>query len=158
MPEKNERKKYKKKVRKNNYVKKIAEKDSHKKRRRKKVQGKKRIYSKTVYSTLVQWLCDIIWNVYCICWSLLYEQYNSINNLNPLSYGEGALYSVRPPPSLVFCPLLKISLGNPYLKILDLKNLLMRMPLWKKKSKKIVLPPLRALWNMGPKTTYSQKG
>ena len=37
---------------------------------------------------------------------------------NPLSLGGGA---VRPPA--FFCPLLKISLRNPYLKILDLAKL-----------------------------------
>ena len=38
--------------------------------------------------------------------------------------------SVRPPP-VVFCSLLEFSLGNPYLKILDLKNFLLWMPIWK---------------------------
>ena len=49
--------------------------------------------------------------------------------------------TLRPPPILVFCPLLKISLGNPYLKILDLTKLfIVDTPM---KKKKIVLPPLR---------------
>ena len=58
----------------------------------------------------------------------------------------GALYP--PPLCCVFFPLLKISLGNPYLKIFTFQNFLLRMPLLKK-SKKIVLIPLIALWNMG---------
>ena len=37
---------------------------------------------------------------------------------NPLTYGQG-----RCTPLVVFCPLLKISLGNPNLKILDLSKL-----------------------------------
>ena len=40
--------------------------------------------------------------------------------LTPLSMGGGALYV---PPSLFLGLLLKISLDNPYLKILDLANL-----------------------------------
>ena len=41
--------------------------------------------------------------------------------INPLSHGGGgALYA----PPVVFCPLLKKSPGNPYLKILDLSQLL----------------------------------
>ena len=40
---------------------------------------------------------------------------------------------------LSLCILLKISWGNPYLKIIDLANLFFRMSLWKKK--KIVPPP-----------------
>ena len=35
----------------------------------------------------------------------------------------------------VICPLLKISLGNPYLKILDIANLFVADALRKKKSK-----------------------
>ena len=38
---------------------------------------------------------------------------------NPFTHGRGALYA---PPSLFLCPLLKISRGNPYLKILDTAN------------------------------------
>ena len=40
---------------------------------------------------------------------------------NPLSHGGGG--AVRPPP-VVFCPLLKKSSYNPYLKILDFSQLL----------------------------------
>ena len=57
---------------------------------------------------------------------------------NPSSYGGGG-------HSLVFCPLLKISLGNPYLKTLDLTKLFYCGWPYKKKSKNLVLPPLRAL-------------
>ena len=39
--------------------------------------------------------------------------------LNPFPQGGTA----PPPPPLFFCPLLKISLGNPYLKILELTKL-----------------------------------
>ena len=41
--------------------------------------------------------------------------------INPLSHGGGgALYA----PPVVFCPLLKKSPGNPYLKILDFSQLM----------------------------------
>ena len=51
-----------------------------------------------------------------------------------------------------FLPLLKISLGNPYLKILDLTTLfVVDAPM--KKSTNLVLLPLRAPWNMGLTTT-----
>ena len=64
----------------------------------------------------------------------------------------------RPPPALVFCPLLKISLFNPYLKILDLaKHFVADAPI-KKYNKKIFLPPLRSLQNLGPKTAHGLKG
>ena len=45
------------------------------------------------------------------------------------------------PLSHVFCPLFKISLGNPYLKILDPTKLFVTDAPMKKK----VLPPVRAL-------------
>ena len=41
---------------------------------------------------------------------------------------------------------------NPYLKILDLKNLFVADAPVKKKSKHLVLPPLRELYKIGPKT------
>ena len=41
----------------------------------------------------------------------------AITIFNPL---RGALYAY--PPAFVFCPLLKISLDNPYLKIRDLSK------------------------------------
>ena len=48
---------------------------------------------------------------------------------------------VRPLPSL-FCPLLKISLGNSYPKILDLEKLFFADAyMQKKKTKKLVSPP-----------------
>jgi len=53
--------------------------------------------------------------------------------------GGGA--GVRPLP----LPLLNISLGNQYLKILDLTKVFFCGCSWGKKLKKIVLPPLRAL-------------
>ena len=78
--------------------------------------------------------------------------------LNPATYGGGA--SCRPPqspPALVFCPLHKISLVNPYLKILDRAKLFVAdAPI--KKIQKIVLPPLRSLKNLGPKTAHGLKG
>ena len=46
---------------------------------------------------------------------------------------------------LFFCPLLKISFGNPFLKILDLKRLFIADGPMKNKSTNLVLPPLRAL-------------
>ena len=63
--------------------------------------------------------------------------------------GGGA---VRPPPPLDIWFLLKISLGNPYQKILDLPKLFAVDAPIKKKIKKIVILPRRALWNMGLKT------
>ena len=44
------------------------------------------------------------------------------------------------PQLFAFCPLLKKSKGNPYLKIPDLYEPFLQMPY----EKKIVLPPLRA--------------
>ena len=49
-------------------------------------------------------------------------------------------------PALVFCPLL-----NPYLEIFDLAKLVVADAPIKKNTKKIVLPPLRSLKNLGPK-------
>ena len=44
----------------------------------------------------------------------------------------------------VFCPFLKISLGNPYLKILTISKLFVAdAP--KKRKKTLILPPLRTL-------------
>ena len=55
-------------------------------------------------------------------------------------HGE-ALYA--PPPAVGFCPLLKISLGNPYPKILDIsKHFVVDAHM---KRKKNVLQSLRAL-------------
>ena len=45
---------------------------------------------------------------------------------NPVAHAPST-----PPPSLVFSPLLKISLGNPYLKILDLTKLIADAPIKK---------------------------
>ena len=50
------------------------------------------------------------------------------NLLNPLTNGGGAVYA----PPVVFCPLLKKSSGNPYLKFLTFPNFLLLMPLGKK--------------------------
>ena len=47
--------------------------------------------------------------------------------------------------ALVFCPLLIIALGNPYLKILDSTELFVADVPMKKKNKNLVSPPLRAL-------------
>ena len=54
----------------------------------------------------------------------------NIVHIKPFAHGGGAL---------------KISLGNPYLKILDLAKLFIADAPMKKNSKKLVLPPLRAL-------------
>ena len=51
----------------------------------------------------------------------------------------------RTPPLWFFCPLLKKSSGNPYLKILDFSQLFIADAPMKKKSKNLVLPPRRAL-------------
>ena len=53
-----------------------------------------------------------------------------------------------PPPTGVFCPLLKRSSGNPYLKILEfLKLFVDDAPM--KKNPNICLLPLRALFVIG---------
>ena len=64
----------------------------------------------------------------------------SFFQFNPSKHGGGggALYA---PPSLAFCLLLKISWGNPYLKILDLANLFVADAPMKNKSRNLVLPP-----------------
>ena len=63
--------------------------------------------------------------------------------------GGGALYA--PLPALVFCPLIKISLGNPYLKIIDIsKHIVADAPLNKKKSTKFVLPLSQSTFKYGP--------
>ena len=50
--------------------------------------------------------------------------------------------TVRPPPplALVFCPLLKLSLRNPYLKILDLAKLFVAIYSWKINPKFLFYP------------------
>ena len=65
--------------------------------------------------------------------------------LNPLKHW-GALYA---PPSLAFCLLLKISWGNPYLKILYLGNLFVVDTHMKKKSKNLVLTPSQSTLKNG---------
>ena len=60
--------------------------------------------------------------------------------------------------ALVFCPLLKISLVNPYLKILDLAKLFVADVPIKKIYKKIVLPTLRTLTNIGLKIAHRLEG
>ena len=62
---------------------------------------------------------------------------------NPFAHrGWGA----PPSPPLFLSPLLKILLGIPYLKILHLtKHFIAAAHMKKKKSKNLVLPPLRAL-------------
>ena len=47
--------------------------------------------------------------------------------------GGGGEDAVRLPPSLVFCPLLKIPLGNPYLKMFNLTKLFIADAPMKKK-------------------------
>ena len=51
-------------------------------------------------------------------------------------------------PAVVLCPLLKISLDNPYLKILDNSKHFVADALRKNKSKYLVEFPLRALFNI----------
>ena len=59
-------------------------------------------------------------------------------SLTPQPMGGGeAGGSCRPLPALVFCPLLKISLVNPYLKILVPAKLFVAVAPMKKKLKKI---------------------
>ena len=54
-------------------------------------------------------------------------------------YGFNPLILYTPPPPFVFCPLLKISLGKSYLKILDLAKLfVVDAHMKKKKSTNIV--------------------
>ena len=55
------------------------------------------------------------------------------------------------PHCLGFCTLLKISSGNPCLKIISLAKLFVADAPKKKKLKNLVLPPLKAIWNMGRK-------
>jgi len=64
----------------------------------------------------------------------------SIATLTLFSMGGGALYA--PPPALVFCPILKTSKGNPYLKIFYFSKLFVTdAPM--KKSKYLALSHLR---------------
>ena len=65
--------------------------------------------------------------------------------LNP--WGGGPV-GTSPPP-LVSCPLLKIYLGNPYLKILDLAKLFVADAPMKKKSRNLVLPPSQSTLKCG---------
>ena len=74
--------------------------------------------------------------------------------LNPWYWGGGRF---TPPSPLVYCTLLKISLGNSYLKTRDLAILFVADAPMKKNSK-FSLPPLRALLNMGLKTTHGLEG
>ena len=64
----------------------------------------------------------------------------------PFAHGGGGLYA---PPSLIFCPLLKISLGNPYLKILDLTKLFIADASMKKKIKKFSFTPSQSTLKYG---------
>jgi len=57
----------------------------------------------------------------------------SLFKINPLMHERGG-GTVRQPPSVAFCPLLKKSKGNPQLKILDFSNFLLRMPIWGKET------------------------
>ena len=61
-----------------------------------------------------------------------------LRGLNPKMHGVGAVDAVD------FCPLLKMSLGNPYMKILDLSKLFVANAHTKKtKYRNLVLLPLR---------------
>ena len=63
--------------------------------------------------------------------------------INPATYGGGEGGPLAPPLFLVICPLLKISLVNPYLKKLDLAKLFVTdAPIKKKIHQKLVSPPL----------------
>ena len=62
--------------------------------------------------------------------------------LTPQTMGGGGAVRLHP---LSFCPLLKIIMRHPYLKSLDLAKLFVADAPMKKKSRNLVLPPLRAL-------------
>ena len=69
--------------------------------------------------------------------------------LNPATHGGGG--SCRPLPALVSCPLLKISLVNPYLKILDLAKLFVaNAPIKQKYKKKQFYPDHFKIWVQKP--------
>ena len=51
------------------------------------------------------------------CSSYMFHIFLNLFSVHPST--NGGRYT-PPPPTVFFCPLLKISLGNPYLKILDL--------------------------------------
>ena len=74
------------------------------------------------------------------------RKFTSKLDLNPLNHG--ALYA--PPPALVFCPILKISLLNPYLKIFDLTKLFVADARMKKKCKEFSFTPSQSTLNLGP--------
>ena len=64
-----------------------------------------------------------------------------------------------PLPPLLLCPLLKISLGNPYLKILDLTKLFVAdAPMKKKKEKKFSFTPSQSTLKYGSKNRPGPKG
>ena len=60
------------------------------------------------------------------------------------AWGRCTAYDYAPSPCR-FCPLLKKSSGNPYLKICDLTQYFFMDLNMKKKLKSLVLPPLTAL-------------
>ena len=57
-----------------------------------------------------------------------------------------------------FRPLPKISLGNPYMKIIDLAKRFVADAYMKENNKKIVLLSLRVLWNIGLKIAHAWEG
>ena len=61
------------------------------------------------------------------------------------------------PALLCFFPLLKISLSNPYLKILEFSQLFVPDAPRKKKKRNLVLPPHRALCNRSVKSPIYQR-
>ena len=100
------------------------------------------------------WLGDQVAKLNC-----LHRELDEImkTTLTNLQKQVSILILSPPPPPLFFLPLLKISLGNPYLKILDLKKLLLRMPLWKK-NEKFSFTPSQSTLKYGSKNRPWPKG
>jgi len=72
----------------------------------------------------------------------IHKDWHFATALDPLIHGGGG--GALRPPSLGFCPLLKISPGNPYLKIIDLAKLFVaNAPMKEKKSKRLWMRGLK---------------
>ena len=74
----------------------------------------------------------------------IYTPTNSTEGYRPVNSGTHGGGDVHTPPSLFLCLFLKISLGNTYLKILDLANLFVADVPKKRKIPILVPLPLRA--------------
>ena len=83
-----------------------------------------------IYVFFLLFVCFVL--IYCCVKTFFLLQtriFLRFQPINPFTYGGGGgLYAFT---SVVFCPLLKLCLGNPYLKILYFQNFLLRMPLRK---------------------------